>query len=473
MVQIPCGPNAFFYASADYFAVGDEDDFVRMPLGGLLAQRLADIKGCHLPTKRMVDLIWKQARVSGVTTPAKPWGPPYDASMYSMGRIAAHNDRIQAGLDGVPWKGALIAGHKKDVVVSNLLTKGRLAIYGWQRADGTPIQGPKPNATTHEETYSDYSHGIRLIGPTMRIDGKEVTLLSALSHPDWHKLVSDEGELKVLVYPCTRVAGPAPGSSVPVVPPSVKLGSTGEAVKQWQRIIGVTVTGVFDQTTDAKTRLWQKANGLTDDGWVGEKTWKKALAGGSIPPPPPGTTGKLPFVQAKNYRQGRRNPLTGKACGVDLIILHTMENPEKPDGAENVAAWFAGKYAPQASAHYCLDCDSVVQCVKDSDTAWAAPGANHNGIQLEHAGRANQTSEQWSDAYSEAMLRLSANLVAELCRTHNVPLQWVSSAGLKNGERGLTTHVSVSEAFRKSDHTDPGPNFPFDRYLEMVKEAYG
>jgi hypothetical protein len=56
----------------------------------------------------------------------------------------------------------------------------------------------------------------------------------------------------------------------------------------------------------------------------------------------PGLT--IPFVQARNYTRGRSNP-------IDVIVVHTMESPEKPDTAESVAAWFAGSTAPQASAH--------------------------------------------------------------------------------------------------------------------------
>ena len=80
-------------------------------------------------------------------------------------------------------------------------------------------------------------------------------------------------------------------------------------------------------------------------------------------------------------------------CGphpIDLLVIHTMEAPEKPDTAENVAKWFAGSTAPQASAHYCIDADSIVQCVQDRDVAWHAPGANHNGLGFEHAGTAGR-----------------------------------------------------------------------------------
>ena len=75
---------------------------------------------------------------------------------------------------------------------------------------------------------------------------------------------------------------------------------------------------------------------------------------------------------------------------IDLIVIHTMEMDEKGDTAERCAQWFRNPGA-RVSAHYCVDADSIVQCVRDQDVAWHAPGANHDGIGIEHAGRAKQT----------------------------------------------------------------------------------
>jgi len=112
-----------------------------------------------------------------------------------------------------------------------------------------------------------------------------------------------------------------------------------------------------------------------------------------------------------------------------------------------------------------------VQSVRDSDIAWTAPGANHNGIQLEHAGRAGQSSRDWGDPYSSAMLRRSAELCAELCRKYEIPATWLNASDLLAGRRGITTHAAVSEAFKRSTHWDPGRSFPAVEYLGMVRAA--
>jgi N-acetyl-anhydromuramyl-L-alanine amidase AmpD len=153
---------------------------------------------------------------------------------------------------------------------------------------------------------------------------------------------------------------------------------------------------------------------------------------------------------------------------IDLIVIHTMEMDEKGTTAENCAAWFQNP-AAKVSAHYCVDNDSIVQCVADRDVAWAAPGANSNGLHVEHAGRAAQTGRDWGDAFSLAMLERSAVLVADLCRTYRIPVTWLYEADLRAGKRGITTHDAVSKAFKRGTHWDPGKSFPIERYVSAVR----
>lgn len=172
------------------------------------------------------------------------------------------------------------------------------------------------------------------------------------------------------------------------------------------------------------------------------------------------------FVQARNYTPANRT-------SVDVIVVHTMETPESAGRAWSVAQWFGGSTAPQASAHYCVDDTEVVQSVKDEDVAWHAPGANSDGIGIEHAGAASQSKAQWQDPYSAAQLKLSAKLAASLASRYEIPVKWLSVEDLKDNKRGITSHNNVSLAFRQSTHTDPGVSFPVDRYLKMVDDALG
>jgi putative chitinase len=62
----------------------------------------------------------------------------------------------------------------------------------------------------------------------------------------------------------------------------LKNGSEGADVKKLQEKLGVEAIGKFGPKTEAAVKAWQKANGLTDDGVVGDATWSK-LFGESKP----------------------------------------------------------------------------------------------------------------------------------------------------------------------------------------------
>lgn len=167
-----------------------------------------------------------------------------------------------------------------------------------------------------------------------------------------------------------------------------------------------------------------------------------------------------PFVPAKGYTR-----TSGRA--VDLIVVHTIEAPETAQTAEGCARYFQTTDR-QVSAHYCVDNNTIVQCVRERDVAWCAPGANHDGIHLEHAGYARQSAQDWRDTYSRQMLERSAKLAADIAARHRIPVVWLSPLALIQGRRGFTSHNNVSVAFKRSNHWDPGAGFPHDRYLADV-----
>jgi len=55
----------------------------------------------------------------------------------------------------------------------------------------------------------------------------------------------------------------------------LKNGSKGEDVKKLQRFLGINDDGDFGNGTEKAVKTWQKANGLKDDGVVGDVTWGK------------------------------------------------------------------------------------------------------------------------------------------------------------------------------------------------------
>ena len=253
--------------------------------------------------------------------------------------------------------------------------------------------------------------------------------------------------------------------------PLLRLATSTAEVGNWQRFLNdqgmldqfskpLKVDESFGPKTAFATMHYQTARNLMSTGVVDELTRKRAIADGFIA-----------FIQARNadvYYPGEQTPR--------LIVIHTMENAEKPYSAENVALWFGGRAAspaPMASAHYCVDEDSVVQCVRDTDRAWHAGPVNGRSIGVEHAGYAKQTVVDWFDKPSQAILWRSARLTARLCKKFEIPVVMVKLEDIATSKaEGFCGHVHVTQAYgHKGGHWDPGPNFPYEHYLELVRSA--
>jgi hypothetical protein len=171
----------------DYLAVGSDADFVRAPLAPQTAQRIAEAFGTTLPTRKMVDDIAAQAAVRLAPQ-------PLTQDRESVGAFLKHNALIEEQW-GDRLRGAIVAGIKKDVVLTNRLAEkpNRVAIYGWHQLDGTPIQ---PLTIVHVNWYVDYSHGIRLAQREVTVDGKPRDLKRLMHDSKLHGLVSDEGPIE-------------------------------------------------------------------------------------------------------------------------------------------------------------------------------------------------------------------------------------------------------------------------------------
>lgn len=172
------------FVTQDYFMVGTRHDFARIPITPMAAQNMADLTYSSLPTRKLVDLIHEQSRVKLEPVPLYAHR---DSTV-----IMRHHDLIIEGQR--KGRNGLISGIKKDVVLSSRdVWKGkthRVAIYGWHKTDGRPIQ---PLYAGHVDWYVDYSHGIRLVSRKVKVNGRTMDYISLLNHPVLRKLVTDEG----------------------------------------------------------------------------------------------------------------------------------------------------------------------------------------------------------------------------------------------------------------------------------------
>ena len=260
------------------------------------------------------------------------------------------------------------------------------------------------------------------------------------------------------------------------------VGMAGHDVAAWQGVLRyeakpdgwtarwpIAADGQFGPLTEAATKAYQARRGLPVTGIVDATT--RAVIDPTLfasPGPPVPDVGLPPiaFVQARYYGWAERT-------AIDVIVFHSAEIGEFHSSAEGVAAYFKLGPPSPASCTYAVDDDSIVQCVRDKDIAFHAPGVNRRSIGIEQAGYAKQTRAEWLDPYGQRMLRLVARLAAAKCKQYDVPLVWLTPADLLAGKRGICEHLDVTAAYPKEGHghTDCGQGYPKDVVLEWTQEA--
>ncbi|HEY9784099.1 MAG TPA: hypothetical protein V6D17_01770 [Candidatus Obscuribacterales bacterium] len=189
------GNKAEISVLPDYLAIGTNEDYVRVPVTPLLAKAIAEKYGYELPTKKLADDIYLQSdvRLSGV-------GLVRDRSdtqfMQGNGFYLQHDSIIDRQLPAQA-EGSLIAGHKKDIIVSRFAKDhpSKLDFYGLFDKNGKPIQGAGGGA--HGVDYVDYSHGARFIAKDVIVNGRPMKYEDVLKDPTLCGLLSDEGPLDV------------------------------------------------------------------------------------------------------------------------------------------------------------------------------------------------------------------------------------------------------------------------------------
>ncbi len=204
-----------YYVLPDYLALGSNSDYFLMPMTPILAQKLSNSLDYMLPTKQMVDQIWSNASIK--LSPSPITASP---QMTTIPVMWDHNVTVNAQraekLNEYPL-GALVAGHKKDVIISNRIygnSTKRVVIYGWHYLNGTPIQ---PVYAGHGESYADYSHGIRLVRDSVLINNQLYRISEVLQNPAIASLFSDEGAIRKPFYPLEGTSELEPPKHIGVI----------------------------------------------------------------------------------------------------------------------------------------------------------------------------------------------------------------------------------------------------------------
>jgi len=184
--------HASYFVKPDFLCVGTDESFVRVPMQPKTAQRIANRLGAFLSTPKISDDIY---RVADVKLEPEPLTENRDASV----TFFHHNDLIEKQRAG---RSGLIAGHKKDVVLSPKITQDgrpdREALYGWHKTDGTPIQ---PVYAGHIDWYVDYSHGFRLVRRDIWVEGVKMDYLDMLADKRLAPILMNELPASCTAYP--------------------------------------------------------------------------------------------------------------------------------------------------------------------------------------------------------------------------------------------------------------------------------
>ncbi len=189
--------KATYYVSPDYLSIGNDDDpiangWARINITPNAAQRIADSFHCFLPTRKIVDDIYKAATI-------KLEPVPMYAFRDSTPTMWHHHLIVEGQRKG---RKGLIAGIQKDVVISGKISRDtrqdRVAIYGWHKLGGKAIQ---PLYTGHVNWWVDYSQCIRLIYRKIKVGGQWMDYTDVLKDPLLQRLLCDEEFCDFYRYP--------------------------------------------------------------------------------------------------------------------------------------------------------------------------------------------------------------------------------------------------------------------------------
>lgn len=135
---------------------------------------------------------------------------------------------------------------------------------------------------------------------------------------------------------------------------------------------------------------------------------------------------------------------------IDLIVLHADAGMSDA----GTVSWI-GNPTSKVSYHYLVGRDGTVyQFVPDERKAWHAGVSTFKGRNLcnDFSLGVSFANDQKGEAFPDEQIDAGVELVAALCRRHDIPVE------------RITTHAAISPG-RKFD---PGPRFPLAAFIARV-----
>ncbi|CAL9590068.1 N-acetylmuramoyl-L-alanine amidase [Streptomyces griseomycini] len=135
--------------------------------------------------------------------------------------------------------------------------------------------------------------------------------------------------------------------------------------------------------------------------------------------------------------------------GIDMVIVHVTQ------GSFDSAVKAFQDPGHKAATHYIVGQDGrVTQMIRELDVAYHAGNRDYNerSVGIEHEGFVDRPQD-----FTDEMYEASARLTARICARYDIPVD----------REHIIGHVEVPG----TDHTDPGPHWDWDRYMQLVRRA--
>lgn len=175
----------------------------------------------------------------------------------------------------------------------------------------------------------------------------------------------------------------------------------------------------------------------------------------------------IPFVQGRNAY----TDTDGRKYG---IAIHDTSNTATAEGEAD----YATRRTDGISAHFYVDADSVVQSIDTRDRCGHAGSSigNENSVAVEITGMDFHDRAWW---LANVAWDLFGRVLAQVIRAHwpdgSFQVRRASVAEMKANPKvkAFYAHDDMRQAWGHTDHTDPGPGFPWDRLFGAVNAALG
>lgn len=170
------------------------------------------------------------------------------------------------------------------------------------------------------------------------------------------------------------------------------------------------------------------------------------------------------------------------------VVVHTVEGGESLNGIRALmtkpgdrqrAAWSPTNLVYYGASYDAIACDDgTYDTVQLGNNAmgypYSAPPLNKYWLHIVMPGYSSQLDANpgWRDPFSLGCIRAVARYIADMSKRYGFPIVQTFAAEMKAAGvedcTGYCGHVDVSYAFGKTDHTDPGKNFPWELLAEEI-----